>query len=333
MSVSDTQQQTAQVAPAPEPPSLEPLRELERRRHWRHNRFAWGLIAPALTVMVLIHIVPMLAGIYVSFLKLNTFTLPQLFGAPWIGIQNYRSLFDASSPLHDGFIQAARNTLIYTGTVVAGTIGGGLGIALLLHRPFPGQRVVRTLMLTPWVIPTFVVATLWQFMWQKDAGIINRILVDYTHVLSHKPVWLLGDNTIWAVVIPSIWRGIPLPMLFFLAGLSAMPPELHEAAKIDGAGAWQRFRHITFPLLRPLIAIQLLFGVIYAAYQFAMPYIMFGSDPGPKADLLMTLIVRQSFENNLFGVGAAVSTLFMLAMSAWVLIWYLAFRRDLQVAA
>ncbi len=333
MSISDTEQQTAPVAVTPEPPSLEPLKKLERRRSWRRNRFAWALIAPALTVMVLIHILPMLAGVYVSFLKLNTFTLPQLFGAPWIGIENYRSLFDSASPLHDGFFQAARNTLIYTGTVVAGTIGLGLGIALLLHRPFPGQRVVRTLMLTPWVIPTFVVATLWQFMWQKDAGIINRILVDYTHVLSHKPTWLLGDNTIWAVVIPSIWRGIPLPMLFFLAGLAAMPPELHEAAKIDGAGAWQRFRHITLPLLRPLIAIQLLFGVIYAAYQFAMPYIMFGSDPGPKADLLMTLIVRQSFENNLFGVGAAVSTLFMLAMSIWVAVWYFAFRRDLQAAA
>jgi multiple sugar transport system permease protein len=335
MSISDTEhlapeQATGPPAPAPAP---EELAEKARKSTWRRNRFAWALVAPALTFMVLVHIVPMLAGVYVGFLKLNTFTLPQLFGAPFIGFDNFKGLFQSSNPLHDGFFNAARNTGIYTFTVVVGTIGGGLGVALLLNRSFPGQRVVRTLMLTPWVIPSFVVATLWQFMWQHDAGIINRILVDYTHLLSHKPTWLLGNNTMWAIVIPSIWRGLPLPMLFFMAGLSAMPPELHEAAKIDGAGAWRRFRYITFPLLRPLIGIQLLFGVIYAAYQFAIPYIMLGSDPGPRADLLMTLIVRQAFDNSLYGYGAAISTLLMLAMAVWVAIWYRAFRRDLEVAA
>ena len=337
MSISETEQQLTQPQPAaPAPPELPPdhaLTQTARRRSWRRNRFAWALIAPALIFMVLVHIGPMLLGVYVAFLKLNTFTLPKLFGAPWIGLDNFKGLFDSANPLHNGFVDATRNTAIYTSTVVAGTIGGGLGVALLLNRTFPGQRVVRTLMLTPWIIPSFVVATLWQFMWQRDAGIINRVLVDYTHLLSHKPTWLLGDNTIWAIVIPSIWRGLPLPMLFFLAALQSMPPELHEAAKMDGAGAWRRFRYITFPLLRPLIGIQLLFGVIYAAYQFAIPYIMLGSDPGPKADLVMTLIVRQAFDNNLFGYGAAISTLLMLAMAVWVALWYLAFRRDLEAAA
>jgi multiple sugar transport system permease protein len=121
-------------------------------------------------------------------------------------------------------------------------------------------------------------------------------------------------------------------MLIFLAGLQVIPRDLHEAAAIDGAGAWRRFRHITLPLLRPLLAIQLLFGVIYSAYQFSIPYVMLGSNPGPHADLLMTLIVRQSFSNNLVGIGAAASTLFMLVMGLWVAAWYLAFRRDLEPA-
>jgi multiple sugar transport system permease protein len=121
-------------------------------------------------------------------------------------------------------------------------------------------------------------------------------------------------------------------MLIFLAGLQAQPQELHEAAAIDGAGPWRRFRHITLPLLRPLIAVQLLFGVIYSAYQFAIPYVMLGDNPGPNADLMMTLIVRQSFSNNLFGFGAAASTLLMAAMVVWVAVWYRAFRRDLELA-
>jgi multiple sugar transport system permease protein len=129
-----------------------------------------------------------------------------------------------------------------------------------------------------------------------------------------------------------VWRGLPFAMLIFLAGLQAMPHELHEAASIDGAGAFKRFRYITLPLLRPLIAIQLLFSVIYAAYQFAIPEILLGTNPGPDADLMMTLIYRQSFQNNLFGFGAAASTLLMLLMFVWVLVWYGVFRRDLEVA-
>jgi multiple sugar transport system permease protein len=304
-----------------------------RRLRRKRNRFAWYLIAPALIFMVLVHVLPTLAGVYVSFLRLNTFTLPKLFGAPWYGLQNYKDLFDSASPLHDGFVQAAKNTAVYTALVVVGTVGGGLGVALLLNRTFPGRRLVSTLMLLPWVVPSFVVATLFQFMLQRDAGIVNKVLVDYTHVVHHRPVWLLGSNTMWAIVIPSIWRGLPLPMLFFLAGLQTIPHDLHEAAKMDGAGAFRRFRYITLPLLRPLIAIQILIGVVYAAYQFVIPYIMLGSDPGPHADVLMTLIVRQSFGNNLFGAGAAISTLLTLAMAALVLLWYRAFRRDFEVVA
>jgi multiple sugar transport system permease protein len=293
------------------------------------ERFAYWLIAPALTFMVLVHLIPTAAGSFLSLLDLNTFTFQQLFGAPWAGLSNYDSiLFDSANPLHSGFTNAASNTLFYTVVVVVGTLSGGLGIALLMNRAFPGQRVVRTLMLTPWVVPSFVVAVLWEFMWQRDAGIVNKVLVDYTGILGERPTWLLGENTMWAIIVPSIWRGIPFAMLIFLAGLQAIPRELHEAAALDGAGTWRRFRYITLPLLRPLLAIQLLFGVIYSAYQFTIPFVMLGSNPGPSADLMMTLVMRQSFSNNLFGYGAAVSTLLMLAMLVWVGIWYATFRRD-----
>jgi multiple sugar transport system permease protein len=290
-------------------------------------------VSPAVAFMVVVHLLPMIGGVYLSFKNLNVFTFSQLFNAPWAGFKNYHSiLFEADNPLREGFVGAVQNTAVYTFWTVGLTLVGGLAVALLLNRPMKGIRIVRTLMLTPWIVPSFVVAVLWQFMWQSDVGIVNKVLVDYTGILGHRPIWLLGPNTMWAIVIPSVWRGLPFAMLIFLAGLQAMPPELHEAAAIDGAGPLRRFRYITLPLLRPLIAVQLLFSVIYAAYQFAIPVIMLGSNPGPDADLMMTLIVRQSFSNNLFGFGAAASTLLMLIMGVWVFVWYRIFKRDLEVA-
>jgi multiple sugar transport system permease protein len=298
---------------------------------WRRQRFALLLIAPAVVFMIVVHLVPTAAGIYLAFLQLDTFTFFLLFDAPWVGFENFRNvLFEADNPLRSGFLEATWNTIYYTGWTVGLTLAGGLAIALLLNRQFPGRSVARTLMIAPWVVPSFVVALLWQFMWQSDSGIINELLVDRLGLLDERPVWLLGPNSMWAIIIPSVWRALPFVTLIFLAGLQSIPDELYEAASIDGAGAWRRFRHVTLPLLRPLIAIQLLFGVIYSAYQFAIPFIMLGTNPGPHADLLMTLVVRQSFTNNLFGYGAAISTLLTLAMLVWVAIWYAAFRRDLE---
>jgi multiple sugar transport system permease protein len=313
--------------------SVDPPRRRRTTLRRSRARLIAGLVAPAVLFMVLVHVLPMAGGVVLSLKNLNTFTFGQLFDAPWSGLDNYRSiLFEEGNPLRSGFMGALQNSLAYTFWTVVGTLGGGLAVAVLLNRKMRGIKVVRTLMLTPWIVPSFVVAVLWQFMWQSDVGIINKVLVDYTGVLGERPVWLLGGNSLWAIIIPSIWRGLPFAMLIFLAGLQSLPKELYEAAAIDGAGPFRRFRYITLPLLRPLIGVQLLFGVIYAMYQFAIPYVMLGTNPGPDADLMMTLIVRQSFSNNLFGFGAAASTLLMLAMLAWVAVWYRAFRRDLEVA-
>jgi len=313
--------------PGPRPRRRRGLATLE------HTRLPYALIAPAVTFMVLIHILPMIGGLVLSLKRLNTFTFARLFGAPWTGFDNYDTLlFDADNSVHRGFATALGNTVVYTLWTVTLTLGLGLVVALLLNRPVPGQRVLRTLMLTPWVVPSFVMATLWQFMWRSDVGIVNDILVDWTHVVDERPVWLNGPNSMWAIIVPSVWRGIPLAMLIFLAGLQAIPEELLEAAAIDGAGPWRQFRHVIFPLIRPLFAVQLLFGVIYASYQFAVPWIMMGSNPGPHADLLMTLVVRESFSNKLVGLGAAASTLMMIGMLVWVAAWYGAFRRDLEMA-
>ena len=313
------------AAPVPPPAPRRPSRH-------RYQRFALALIAPAVVFMALVHVIPSLGGVFTSTLDLNTFTIAEQFGAPSAGLDNYRGLFDSANPLNDGFTNALRNTAFYTALVVAATIAGGLGLALLLNRKFRGNRIARTLMIAPWVVPSFVVAMLWQLMLQSESGIVNKILVDYTGILNTKPVWLIGENTLWAIIFPSIWRGLPFATLIFLAGLQAIPRELHEAAAIDGAGTWRRFRFVTLPLLRPLIAIQLLFGVIYSAYMFTIPYIMLGPNPGENADLAMTMVMRESFGNSLFGYGAAISVLLTAMMLVWVAVWYRGFKRDFEAA-
>lgn len=285
--------------------------------------------------MLMVHVVPMVEGVYMSFLKLNQFTLPQLLHAPFVGLANYKGvLFDVQNPIRHGLGLAVRNTAIYAVVVTIGVMVTAMGVALLMNRPFRGQAWVRTLMLLPWVVPSYVVGTLWGFMWRQDTGIINRVLVDWLHILNHRPFWLIGPNTIWAIIIPTIWRSWPFMMIVFLAALQTIPDELYEAAAIDGANAWQRFRHITLPQLRPVIAVQLLFQIIYSVYSYNIVIMMFGNGagyPGEWGDLMMTLLTRQSFNSWLFGTGAAVSTLLMLAMMGFVALWYRLFREEMMV--
>ncbi len=303
------------------------------RKFFHHYGFAYGLVLPALIFMMAVHFLPMVEGIWMSFLKLNEFTLPRFLGAPFVGFQNYTNvMFNPQDPIRAGMQYAIRNTAIYTFIVTIGVLIVGMMTALLLNRRFPGRGIARTLMLLPWVVPSYVVGILWGFMWQKDTGIINDLLVDVFHILPAKPFWLIGPHTIWAIIIPSIWRSWPFIMIVFLSGLQIIPDELYEAAKIDGACAFQRFWHITWPLMRPIIAIQLLFQLIYNVYSYNIVVMMFGNGsgyPGQWGDLLMTALTRQTFGYWAFGPGAAASFLLMLAMLVVVLIWYRVFRAEL----
>ena len=256
-----------------------------------------------------------------------------LFDAPSAGLGNYRAiLFDADNPLRPGFFGAVQNTAVYTFFTVGGTLVGGLAVARAAQPPDPraeadphadADAVDRAELRRRAAVAVHVAER--RRDRQQDPRRLHGLLGDAPGVAVRRGTRCGRSSS------RSIWRGLPFAMLIFFAGLQAIPPELAEAAAIDGAGPWRRFRHITLPLLRPLIAIQLLFGVIYAAYQYAIPVVMLGSTPGPDADLMMTLIVRQSFQNNLFGFGAAASVLLTLAMFVWVGVWWRTFRRDLEV--
>lgn len=304
-------------------------------KHLQQNQLAYYLVLPAFLFMVLIHFVPMVQGIWMSFLKLNQFTLNKFLSAPFVGLKNYKDiLFEPQNPLHAGLIFAVRNTAIYTVIVTFLVMFLGIAVALLLNRNFKGRGIARTAMLLPWIVPSYVVGILWGFMWQKDNGVINYLLVNVFHILDEKPFWLLGHNTLIAIIIPTIWRSWPFLMVVFLAALQVIPDEIYEAAKIDGASAWKRFWHVTFPLLKPVIAIQMLFQLIANVYSYNIVATMFGNGagyPGEWGDLLLTLLSRQSFSYWMFGPGAAASVLLMVSMLIVVGIWYRSFKSELMI--
>ena len=303
-------------------------------RSKRFDAFPYLLLLPAALLMLAVNLTPMLQGLWMSLLKLNQFTLAQYLDAPFVGLENYRRiLLDADNPLRAGLGHALRNTLLFTLVVSGASIAIGLAVALLMNRPLRGRNVARTLLLLPWIVPSYVVGTLWGNMWQRDSGIVNVVLVDWLHLLDEKPYWLMGPNSFWAIVIPTVWRGWPVMMLIFLAALQAIPDEPYEAATVDGVSRWKQFLHITLPLVKPVIAIQLMFQIIDNVYSYNIVVMMFGNGagfPGEWADLLMPLLTRQSFSYWLFGQGAAVSFVLMLLMLSFVALWLRAFRRSLH---
>ena len=296
--------------------------------------FPYMLLLPTVVMMVLVNLLPVLEGLHMSVLQLNQYTLNQYLDAPYIGLENYHSvLLDPDSPVAEGLQFALRNTLLYTLLVTLVSIVIGLGVAVLLNREFRGKALARTLLMLPWVVPTYIVGTLWGFMWQQDKGIINYVLVDLLHLVDEKPFWLLGSNTFWAIVIPTVWRGWPVLMLIFLAALQSIPEELYEAAELDGASAWHRFWHITLPALKPILIIQVMFQLIDNVYSYNIVSMMFGRGagyPGEWGDLLMPMLTRQSFSYWRFGEGAAVSFMMMALMLVFVAVWMRTFRRSMS---
>lgn len=314
----------------------DPRKEPALRRFWRavlRNRIAYAFLFPTMVGLILLQAIPILQAFYLGFLHSRKDKLLDYLGAPFAGLSNYYGiLFDPQNPIRSGLWDATRNTLLYTIIVTFGTLVIGMVAALLVNRQFQGRSLARTLMLFPWIVPTYVVGLLWGFLWQQDAGLINILLVDWLHLLPEKPVWLIGENTLWAIIIPTIWRQWPFTMFMLLAGLQSITRDVYEAAEIDGASPWQCFWRITWPLLRPVWAILILHGLIFNVYSFNIVIMMFGNGagfPGKHGDLLMTNLFRNSFQMWDFGSGAAMASLLMLAMITAVFVWYRIFREEL----
>lgn len=288
--------------------------------------------------MLLVHLIPTAEALYMSFLGTDVTYLAKPLSAPFVGLEHYRRilgglLFGTGDQLIRDLGQALVNSTYFLVSVQLGTTLIGLVLALLLNREFRGRGLARTLVLLPWVVPTFVVGIIFQFVWLQRGGLANRVLVDWLHLVEEPISWLIGPNSRIALIIPAIWRGIPFAAIQYLAALQVVPVDLYEAAEVDGAGAWRMFRHITLPFLTPILFITNLFGLVFNFFGFG-PYniavSLFSSDNlGRYNNLLSIAIVRQTFNNQLYGYGAAASVLMMIVALVVVFVWYRGFRSRL----
>jgi multiple sugar transport system permease protein len=299
-------------------------RPRSRRRPLGRHPLGLAFVTPYVIFLAAIFAYPLGFSVYMS-LHDYFFAAPgAIVDRPWVGLKNF------STVLNDPDVRAAfLHVGIFIVINVPLTVIIALGLAVGLNAAIPFRGFLRAAYYIPYVAASVAVIAVWLWLFSRQ-GLVNTVLGP----LAPDPSWLVNNVLAMPMIAVFVaWKQAGFFILLYLAALQNVPKELYDAAAIDGAGAFRRFRYITLPLMRPLIGIQLLFGVIYSAYQFAIPYVMLGSNPGGDADLMMTLIVRQSFSNNLFGFGAAASTLLMLGMLVWVAVWYRAFRRDLEVAA
>ena len=285
---------------------------VHRRRPDWNRRTPYLLILAAILLELLIHIVPMLVGIWMSFIKLNQFFIANWSKAPGAGLGNYKIAVDFSTPIGRALLHSFTVTCLYTLIVVGLSWLFGMSAAAVLQRGFRGRGGLRTMFLVPYSLPIYAGVITWSFMLQRDNGLVNHVLVNNLHILGSSPFWLIGNNAFFSMAIVALWRSWPFAFLMIMAGMQSIPDEVYQAASVDGASIWQQLRHITLGMLRPVNVVLILMLFLWTFNDFNTPFVLFGATPPPSADLISIHIYDNSFINWNFGLGAAMSVLLLL---------------------
>ena len=284
------------------------------RRTYKVGRGAvpYLLVLPALALELLIHLVPMVVGVVMSFKELTQFYIRNWGEAPWTGLSNYRVAVDFQAPIGEALLRSFGITCAFTVLAVGFSWLLGVTGAILMQDSFRGRAALRALFLTPYALPVYASVIIWAFMLQHDNGLVNHVLHDQLHLGSKPAFWLIGNNSFVSLVVVSVWRNWPFALLVLMAGMQNIPDELYEASAIDGAGVWQQIRHITMPSLRPINQVLVLVLFLWTFNDFNVPYVLFGQSAPPAGDLISIHIYQASFLTWNFGSGSAMSVLLLL---------------------
>ena len=306
-------------SPALEVAGLRPIGRLARVREWweQEHVFGYGLILPAFALITCLVAYPFAMAIYFS---LSDYWV----GSPggFVGMANFREIFG-----NEVFRQTVQNSFVFTAIALTGKTVLGVWLALLLARNLRGKRLIRGAVLLPWVIPTALSTLAWLWMFDSLYSVVNWTAIRLGLMTAPGPNWLgLANHAMAAVVIVNVWRGLPFFAITVLAGLVSIPREYYEAAEVDGASSFARFWHVTLPLLKPVLAVVLLFSTIFTFNDFNIVYVLTRGGPVNTTHLFATLAYQTGLAGGNLGQGAAIS-LFMLPLLGLVVFFQLRYIR------
>ncbi|MEZ0094862.1 carbohydrate ABC transporter permease [Streptacidiphilus sp. EB129] len=297
-----------------------PVPDLARAR-FRESLAQWLFIAPAALYLLLFFGYPIVKNVVMSFQQ-YTITTFYTGAAPFVGLRNYSTILSS-----DLFSRALLTTVLFTVGSIVGQFVLGLAIALFFQRSFPLGRVLRSLLLLPWLLPLVASGTTWRWMLDGDTGVVNAVLRDL-HLLPSGVPWLTGTSpALLSVTLINIWVGIPFTTTILYGGLQDIPTHLYEAAKLDGAGPVTMFRHITWPLLRPVATVVLVLGAVYTVKVLDIILVVTGGGPADATETIATQSYTLSFQQFEFGRGAAMSNVLLVISIGFALVYLRVNRR------
>jgi multiple sugar transport system permease protein len=272
---------------------------------------------PALAFLLIFLTYPLGLGVWLGF----TDTRIGRAGS-WIGLENYQLLWDDSI-----FWLSVFNTLLYTIAASLLKFALGLWLALILNEHIPFKSFFRAVLLLPWVVPTVLSAIAFWWIYDSQFSVISWALIRLG--LIDSPINFLGDveNARATVIATNVWRGIPFVAITLLAGLQTISPSLHEAATLDGATGWQRFRYVTLPMLSPLIAVVMTFSVLFTFTDFQLIYVLTRGGPLNATHLMATLSFQRAIPGGQLGEGAAIAVAMIPFLLAAILFSYFGLQR------
>ena len=290
-----------------------------RARYRRAARLVF--LIPAGLYVLFAFVVPVIYNLILSFEVTTPATIASLF-APWAGISNYKLT------LLQSITQSALiRTLTFTVLSLLFQFLIGFGLALLFNLRFPLNKLARSLVIVPWLLPFLVTGFIFRFLFQLEAGAVNQVLLD-VHLI-HAPIgYLLSPG--WAyvtVLITNIWLGVPFFTVLLFSALQDVPPELKEAAMIDGAGPWQTLIRVTLPVIRPVIEVTFVLGFVFTVKVFDIVISLTQGGPANSTQLIATWAYNLSFQQFDYGAGAALNTV-LLIIALLVAPIYIRLNRD-----
>jgi multiple sugar transport system permease protein/alpha-1,4-digalacturonate transport system permease protein len=292
-------------------------RRAQKRRTRRNILVGWSFILPNFLGFALFTLVPVVTALALSFMEWNAYDSPV-----WVGLDNFRRLFG-----DENFRVALQNTAFYAAGHIPLTMVVALGLAVTLNNKLRGVRFFRTAAFFPYITSLVAVAVVWNMLFNPTLGPVNQLLTGIG--VDSPPGWVA--STTWAmpaVIITSVWRDMGFYMVLYLAGLQTIPEEYYEAAKMDGANAWQRFWHVTLPGLRPTTFFVLVMVTIQSFKVFDLIVVMTDGGPGRSTLVLSQLIYREGIREGRFGYSSAIAlALFVIVLVVTVVQFRLNERR------